>query len=63
VTSFRHRDDRRRPPSWLRDLFGLLRGRREPMGSPEVLERAKQRNRELEAQEKREEETIAHSSM
>jgi hypothetical protein len=35
-------------------LFGLLRGRRDPMGSPEVLERAKQRNRELEAQEKRE---------
>lgn len=37
-------------------LFGLLRGRRDPMGSPDVLERAKQRNRELEAQEKREEE-------
>jgi hypothetical protein len=37
-------------------LFGLLRGRRDPMGSPEVLERAKQRNRELEAQERREEE-------
>lgn len=37
-------------------LFGLLRGRRDPMGSPEVLERAKQRNRELEAQEKREDE-------
>ena len=37
-------------------LVGLLRGRRDPMGSPEVLERAKQRNRELEAQEKREEE-------
>jgi hypothetical protein len=35
-------------------LVGLLRGRRDPMGSPEVLERAKQRNRELEAQEKRE---------
>jgi len=34
-------------------LFGLLRGRRDPMGSPEVLERARQRNRELEAQEKR----------
>jgi len=37
-------------------LIGLLRGRRDPMGSPEVLERAKQRNRELEAQEKRDEE-------
>ncbi len=37
-------------------LVGLLRGRRDPMGSPEVLERAKQRNRELEAQEKRDEE-------
>ena len=37
-------------------LVGLLRGRREPMGSPEVLERAKARNRELEAQEKREDE-------
>ena len=39
-------------------LFGLLRGRRDPMGSPEVLERAKQRNRELEAQEKREDEVV-----
>jgi hypothetical protein len=37
-------------------LLGLLRGRRDPMGSPEVLERARQRNRELEAQEKREDE-------
>ena len=37
-------------------LVGLLRNRREPMGTPEVLERAKQRNRELEAQEKREDE-------
>jgi hypothetical protein len=37
-------------------LFGLLRGRRDPMGSPEVLERAKRRNLELEAQEKREDE-------
>ena len=37
-------------------LVGLLRGRRDPMGSPEALERAKQRNRELEAQEKREDE-------
>ena len=35
-------------------LFGLLRGRRDPMGSPEVLERARQRNRELEEQERRE---------
>jgi len=37
-------------------LFGLLRGRRDPMGSPDVLERAKRRNLELEAQEKREDE-------
>ena len=37
-------------------LVGLLRGRRDPMGSAEVLERAKQRNREIEAREKREEE-------
>jgi hypothetical protein len=35
-------------------LLALLRGRRMPMGSPEALERAKQRNRELEAQERRE---------
>jgi hypothetical protein len=35
-------------------LLGLLRGRRAPMGSPEVLDRAKQRNRELDAQERRE---------
>ena len=35
-------------------LFGLLRGRRDPLGSPEALERAKQRNRELEAEERRE---------
>ena len=35
-------------------LFAFLRGRREPMGSPEVLERAKQRNHELEEQERRE---------
>jgi hypothetical protein len=35
-------------------LLALLRGRRDPMGSPEVLERAKQRNRELEAEERRE---------
>jgi len=37
-------------------LFGVLRGRRDPMGSPEVLERAKQRNRALEAQERLEDE-------
>jgi hypothetical protein len=37
-------------------LVALLRGRHDPMGSPEALERAKQRNRELEAQEKREDE-------
>jgi hypothetical protein len=37
-------------------LLGLLRGRRQPMGSPEVLERARLRNRELDAQEKREDE-------
>ena len=37
-------------------LFALLRGHRDPMGSPEVLERARQRNRELEAQEKQEDE-------
>jgi hypothetical protein len=36
-------------------LMRLLGNRRQPMGSPEVLERAKQRNRELDAQEKREE--------
>ena len=35
-------------------LMGLLRGKDTPMGSPEVLERAKKRNRELEEQEKRE---------
>jgi len=35
-------------------LVGVLRGRGDPMGSPEVLERAKRRNRELEAREKRE---------
>jgi hypothetical protein len=35
-------------------LVGLLRGRRAPLGSPEVLERAKQRNRELEARDLRE---------
>jgi hypothetical protein len=35
-------------------LMRLWRNRRQPMGSPEVLERAKQRNRELEAEERRE---------
>ena len=35
-------------------LVGLLRGRRTPMAPPEVLDRVKQRNRELEAQERRE---------
>jgi hypothetical protein len=35
-------------------LIGLLRGRRAPMAPPEVLDRVKQRNRELEAQERRE---------
>jgi hypothetical protein len=37
-------------------LFALLRGRNDPMGSPEVLERAKQRNRELEEEERRDDE-------
>jgi hypothetical protein len=37
-------------------LFALLRNWREPMGSPEVLERARQRNLELEAEEQREKE-------
>jgi hypothetical protein len=36
-------------------LVALLRNRRMPMASPEVLERVKQRNRELEEQERREE--------
>ena len=35
-------------------LLGLLRGRRAPMAPPEVLERVKQRNRQLEAQERAE---------
>lgn len=35
-------------------LVKLLRNSSQPMGSPEVLERAKQRNRELEEQERRE---------
>jgi hypothetical protein len=34
--------------------LSFLRSRRDPMGSPEVLERAKQRNRELEEKERRE---------
>jgi hypothetical protein len=37
-------------------LLALLRSRRAPMGSPEVLDRVKQRNRELDAQERREDE-------
>lgn len=37
-------------------LVRLLRNSRMPMGSPEALERAKQRNRELEEQERRENE-------
>ena len=35
-------------------LVRLLRNVNTPMGSPEVLERARQRNRELEEQEERE---------
>lgn len=37
-------------------LMALLRNRNQPMGSPEVLERARQRNREIEEQERLEEE-------
>ena len=37
-------------------LLGLLRGWRTPMAPPEVLDRVKQRNRELEAQERRDDE-------
>jgi hypothetical protein len=37
-------------------LMKLLRNSRMPMGSPEALERAKQRNRELDEQEKRDDE-------
>ena len=37
-------------------LLGALRGYRNAMGSPEVLERAKRRNLELEAEERREKE-------
>lgn len=35
-------------------LMSLLKNWRQPMGSPEVLERAKQRNREIEERERRE---------
>jgi hypothetical protein len=35
-------------------LFRLLRNSRQPMGTPEALERARQRNRELDEQERRE---------
>ena len=35
-------------------LMKLLTNRRQPMGTPEVLARAKERNRELEEQERRE---------
>jgi hypothetical protein len=35
-------------------LIGFLRSRRDPMGSPEVLERVKRREREIEARERRE---------
>jgi hypothetical protein len=34
-------------------LLALLRNRNDPMGSPEVLERARQRNRELDEKERR----------
>ena len=37
-------------------LMQLLRNSSQPMGTPEQLERAKQRNRELEEQERRERE-------
>jgi hypothetical protein len=37
-------------------LVALLRSRRTPMGSPEVLARVKRRERELEEQERREDE-------
>jgi hypothetical protein len=36
-------------------LMRLLSNWRQPMGSPEVLERARQRNRELEQEEEKEE--------
>jgi hypothetical protein len=35
-------------------LLALLRGRHVPLGSPEALERARQRNRALEVEERRE---------
>jgi len=35
-------------------LVGLLRGRRTPLASPDVLDRVKQRNREIEARERHE---------
>lgn len=38
-------------------LMVLWRSRRQSMGSPEVLERARRRNQELEARERREEES------
>jgi hypothetical protein len=41
-------------------LMTLVRNWRQPMGSPEVLERAKQRNREIEAEEQRDDDS-AHS--
>jgi Flp pilus assembly protein protease CpaA len=37
-------------------LLGLLRGRRSPIASPDVLDRVKKRNRELEARERSEDE-------
>jgi hypothetical protein len=37
-------------------LMTLWRSRRQSMGSPDVLERAKQRNRELEEEERRDQE-------
>jgi len=37
-------------------LMTLLRNWRQPMGSPEALERAKQRNREIEESERRDNE-------
>jgi hypothetical protein len=33
-------------------LVGLLRNRHDPMGTPEVLERARRRNQELDAQDR-----------
>jgi len=35
-------------------LMALLRNWRQPMGSPEALERARRRNREIEERERRE---------